>query len=170
MAATLKLNADGNPVSVLPLSTMTWKEAITDMLLDKITVLEWHEDWIIHSANWQTRVPSVVMLKNQERRKQGLRFSKFNIFLRDEYRCQYCGIETTRKTATLDHVLPISHGGKNTWENCVCACSRCNIVKGNNKKIVPKQKPYKPNYYQLVEKCKKTGWNVPYTVWLNYLG
>jgi 5-methylcytosine-specific restriction endonuclease McrA len=169
MASTLKLNADGNPVSVIPLSTMSWRDAITDMILEKITVLEWHNDWIVRSANWETRVPAVVMLKSQEKRKTSLRFSKLNVFLRDEYKCQYCGVQTNNKTATLDHVLPISHGGKNTWENCVCACSCCNIQKGNDKKIVPKVKPYKPNYYQLVTKRKKTGWPGAHPVWLNYL-
>jgi len=169
MSATLKLNADGNPVSILPLSTLSWKEAITDMILEKITVLEWHEDWVVRSANWETRVPSVVMLKHQEKRKQAIRFSKSNIFLRDSYRCQYCGIQTTRKTATLDHVLPISHGGKNTWENCVCACTKCNTAKGNNKKIIPKAKPFKPSYFQLADRCKKLGWNVEYPAWLQYL-
>ena len=75
MAATLKLNTDGSPVSMIPLSTMSWKEAILQLVLNKIVVLEWHEDWIVHSVNWETRVPSVVILKEYEKRKATIRWS-----------------------------------------------------------------------------------------------
>ena len=153
--STLMLNADGAPISYLPLSTIPWEDAIKYLVLDKATPLEFYEDWIVHSANWETPVPSVMILKEYEKRKTSIRFSKHNVFLRDGYICQYCGDDVNKKTATLDHVLPVSHGGKTTFENTVCACSDCNASKGNNKKIVPKAKPYKPNYFQLVEKRKK---------------
>jgi 5-methylcytosine-specific restriction endonuclease McrA len=163
------LNADGAPISYLPLSTISWEDAIKYLVLDKATPLEFYEDWIVHSANWETAVPSVMILKEYEKRKTGIRFSKHNVFLRDGYICQYCGIDVSRKTATLDHVLPVSHGGKTTFENTVCACADCNASKGNNKKIVPKTKPYKPNYFQLVEKRKKLSWDLQHPSWKNYL-
>lgn len=167
--STLMLNADGSPISYLPLSVISWEEAIKYMVLDKATVLEFHDDWIVHSANWQTAVPSVMILKEYEKRKTSIRYSKHNVFLRDGYECQYCGTDVTRKTATLDHVLPVSHGGKTTFENTTTACADCNANKGNNKKIVPKAKPYKPNYFQLVEKRKKLAWDLPHPAWKNYL-
>lgn len=163
------LNADGSPISYLPLSVISWEEAIKYMVLDKATVLEFHDDWIVHSENWQTAVPSVMILKEYEKRKTSIRYSKHNVFLRDGYECQYCGTDVSRKTATLDHVLPVSHGGKTTFENTTTACADCNANKGNNKKIVPKAKPYKPNYFQLVEKRKKLQWDVPHPAWKNYL-
>ena len=123
--STLILNADGSPISYLPLSTISWEEAIKYIVLDKATVLEFYEDWIVHSANWETAVPSVMILKEYEKRKTSIRFSKQNVFLRDGHVCQYCGDDVNKKTATLDHVLPVSHGGKTTFENTVCACANC---------------------------------------------
>jgi len=167
--STLMLNADGAPVSWLPLSTISWEEAVKYMVLEKATVLDWYDNWIVHSANWETQVPAVMILRDYEKRKTSIRFSKHNVFLRDGYICQYCGEDVSKKTATLDHVLPVSHGGKTTFENTVTACGPCNANKGNNKKIVPKVKPFKPTYFQLVEKRKKQHWDMPHPAWKNYL-
>ena len=165
----LILNADAAPVSVLPLSTISWEESIRYLVTDKATVLEWYDDWIVHSERWETRVPAVMILKDYQKKKTGIRYSKHNVFLRDEYTCQYCGTDVTRKTATLDHVVPSSHGGKSTWENATTACGPCNAGKGNNKKIVPKVKPYKPTYFQLAEKRKRMHWDYQHPSWANYI-
>jgi 5-methylcytosine-specific restriction endonuclease McrA len=170
LSACLILNADASPVSLLPLSVISWEESIRYLVSDKATVLEWHEDWVVRSERWSTRVPSVMILKDYQKKKTTVRFSKHNVFLRDSYLCQYCGDNVARKTATLDHVLPVSHGGKTTFENCVCACAACNSNKGNNKKIVPKVTPYKPTYFQLAEKRKRLRWDLPYANWEGYLG
>lgn len=167
--STLMLNADGAPVSWLPLSVIPWEEAIKYIVLEKATVLDVYEDWIVHSANWETQVPAVMILREYEKRKTAVRYSKHNVFLRDGYTCQYCGDDVSRKTATLDHVLPVSHGGKTTFENTVCACATCNANKGNDKKIVPKHKPVKPTYFQLVDKRKKMQWDIQHPSWANYL-
>jgi 5-methylcytosine-specific restriction endonuclease McrA len=168
--ATLILNADASPVSFLPLSVIPWEEAIKYLVSDKATVLEWHENWIVRSEKWSTRVPSVMILKEYQKKKAIVRFSKQNIFLRDEFECQYCGVDVTRKSATLDHVLPVSKGGKTDWKNCTTACSDCNSKKGNDARIIPLQTPYKPNYYALVEKRKKLEWDLTYPEWYNYFG
>jgi 5-methylcytosine-specific restriction endonuclease McrA len=166
---TLILNADASPISVLPLSTIAWEEAIRYLVTDKAVVLEWYEDWIVRSENWSTRVPAVMILREYQKKKIGVRFSKHNVFLRDGYKCQYCGDDVTHKTATLDHVLPVSHGGKTTYENTCCACGDCNANKGNNKKIVPNIKPYKPTYFQLVDKRKKMKFHLQHPSWEMYL-
>ena len=163
------LNADGAPVSWLPLSVISWEEAVKYMVLEKATVLDWYDNWIVHSANWETQVPAVMILREYEKRKTSIRYSKHNVFLRDGYTCQYCGDDVSKKTATLDHVLPVSHGGKTTFENTVCACATCNANKGNNKKIVPKFKPQKPTYFQLVDKRKRMQWDIQHPSWANYL-
>lgn len=165
----LLLNADAQPVSMLPLSTLSWQEAIRYMVLEKATVLEWYDDWVVRSVNWSTPVPAVVMLKEFQKKKNTVRYSKHNVFLRDGFTCQYCGDTVNSRTATLDHVLPSSYGGKSTWENSVCACGPCNSSKGNNHKIVPKIKPWKPSYYQLVDRRKKLGWDHPPPQWRYYL-
>ena len=170
MADTLVLNADGMPVSVLPLSTINWQESIRYMVLEKADVLYWHESWIVRSANWETPVPSVIMLRDYMKPKQAVRFSRSNVFLRDGYKCMYCYTKLEKKECTLDHVLPTSHGGKTTFENTVTSCSPCNANKGANKKIVPKIKPYKPDYYDLVNKRKKQGFeNVRFKEWLQFI-
>lgn len=165
----LILNTDGSPVSMLPLSTVSWQEAIGYITQDKATVLEWYENWIVRSERWQTNVPAVMMLNVYQKKKTTVRFSKANVFLRDDYTCQYCGVRVNRTTATLDHVVPISHGGRTVWENATTACGPCNARKGNNKKIVPKRAPYKPNYFQLIEKRKKMKWDFQHPSWQNYV-
>ena len=169
MSATLILNADASPVSLLPLSTISWEEAIRYLVTDKAIVLEWYDDWTVHSEKWSTQVPAVMILKEYQKKKTAVRFSKHNVFLRDGYECQYCGEDVSRKTATLDHVLPVSHGGKTTFENTVCACANCNANKGNDKKIVPKVKPLKPTYFQLADKRKKMKWDLGHPSWAPYL-
>lgn len=171
MSDTLLLNADMNPVTMLPISVISWREAIRYLVQEKVTVLEWHEDWVVHSARWETRVPCVIMLNEFQKRKTQLRYSKANVFLRDEFRCQYCGVHVSasKKTATLDHVLPVSHGGKSTWENSTTACIKCNGNKGNDHKIKPVNTPYKPTYWDLVEKRKKLNFDIQHPSWAAYL-
>jgi len=170
MSDVLLLNTTGSPVSMLPLSAISWQEAIRYLVLDKVTVLGWYEDWVVHSANWETKVPSVIMLKEYSNKKSHLRFSKANVFLRDEYKCQYCGTAVTKKTATLDHVLPASLGGKATWENAATACGPCNGAKGNDHKIKPARAPHKPSYWELVEKRKKMPFDYRHPSWEFFLG
>ena len=166
----LILNTDASPVSVLPLSVVCWEEAIRYLVSDKVTVIEWYDDWVVRSERWETRVPAVMMLKEFQKKKNVVRFSKQNVFLRDDYTCQYCGCDVTSKSATLDHVVPVSLGGLTTWENSTTACAPCNSNKGNNKKILPKIRPYKPNYFQLAEKRKRLQWDYQHPSWKYYIG
>jgi 5-methylcytosine-specific restriction endonuclease McrA len=170
MSDCLLLNSDASPVTMLPLSVIPWQDAIRYMVLEKATVLEWHEDWIVRSARWETPVPAVIILKEYYKKKGTIRFSKMNVFLRDGFACQYCGVAVNRRTATLDHVLPTSHGGKSVWENCTTACSKCNSTKGNNKKIRPVTVPHKPTYWELVEKRKRLQFDLKHPRWADYLG
>lgn len=170
MSDTLLLNADAQPVSVIPLSVINWQEAIKYMVLEKADVLSWYDDWIVHSAYWETRVPSVIMLKEFMKPKTTVRFSKSNVFLRDLYTCQYCGTGVNKRTATLDHVLPVSKGGKSVFENSVTACSPCNSKKGNDHRIKPSIKPYKPTYWELVDKRKQMHFELRHPDWAVYLG
>ena len=169
MSDCLVLNADGAPISFLPISTIDWQEAIKYMVLDKATVLVWHDDWIVRSARWETPVPSVIILKEYMKAKTTVRFSKSNVFLRDLYTCLYCEDVLQKKDCTLDHVLPVSKGGKTTFENTVTACATCNANKGASTKYKPKYKPYKPDFYELVNKRKRLPFQVRHNAWLEYL-
>lgn len=166
---TLLLNSDAQPVSLLPLSAIEWKEAITYLWLDKVTVLEWYDDWVVRSERWETRVPAVIMLKQMMKRKNKPRFSKYNVFLRDLNTCQYCGNQFGRDNLTLDHVLPVSRGGKTNWENIVTACAPCNNVKGNSTEPRPLQDPYQPDYWDLAAKRKRLDIQVRHPSWREFL-
>ena len=169
MGQVLLLNADAQPVSYLPLSSIQWKEAITYLWLDKVTVLEWYDDWVVRSASWETKVPAVMMLKDMQRRRHRPRFSKINLYIRDLYTCQYCNTPHTRKELTMDHVIPLSLGGKTKWENIVAACGSCNALKGNKTHMKPKKVPYVPTYYDLVAKRKQLDIQYKHEAWRNYI-
>jgi len=166
---TLVLNADGQPVSLLPPSTIQWKEAITYLWLEKVHVLEWYDDWIVRSSSWETRVPAVIMLKDMYKRRRSPRFSKYNVHLRDMFVCQYCNLQFPQKELTLDHVHPISKGGRTSWENIVSACNPCNSRKGNKLNIKPKRMPYRPDYYELVNNRKQLEFIMKHPSWENFL-
>lgn len=169
MPDVLLLNADAQPVSYLPLSVIQWKEAIMYMYHDKCSVLEWYDDWMVHSPSWETKVPAVIMLKDFVRQKTQVRFSKSNVYLRDQYTCLYCEKGVTRSSATLDHVLPLSKGGKTNWENIVTACGHCNATKGNKLIMKPKYKPYRPGYWELVRKRKQLPFDVKHPSWAQWI-
>lgn len=169
MSDTLLLNSDAQPVSWLPLSTITWQEAIKYMVLEKATVLSWHDQWMVRSARWETAVPAVMMLTEYMKPKTVVRFSKSNVFLRDMYTCQYCGVHLSKKDCTLDHVLPVSRGGKTNFENSTTACHDCNSNKGNDHKIKPKHKPHRPDYWELVNKRKQMDVQVRHPSWTDYI-
>lgn len=169
MSDTLVLNADGIPISYLPLSVIDWQESIRYMVLEKAHVINWHDNWIVRSSNWSTPVPAVIMLKEYMKPKQTVRFSRGNVYLRDLYKCSYCDKILQKKDCTLDHVLPISKGGKTSFENTVTSCGPCNASKGNNHKIKPKVKPYKPSYYELVNKRKQFPFIPRHESWREFL-
>jgi 5-methylcytosine-specific restriction endonuclease McrA len=87
-------------------------------------------DWV-RTVRFEIAVPRVIRLLFYDRLpKQEVKFNRRNIFARDGNHCQYCGKKFPTSELSLDHVLPRSQGGKATWENLVCACTRCNIRKG----------------------------------------
>ena len=170
MADVLLLNANAQPVSYLPLSVINWKEAIKYIYHDKCDVLEWYDDWLVRSPSWETKVPAIIMMREYIKEKSEVRFSKSNLYLRDVYKCCYCEKRFPKRQLTMDHVLPISRGGKTSWENIVTACGDCNSRKGN--KIngwKPIYKPYKPGYWELVRKRKQFAFEVKHPSWKNFI-
>ena len=85
----------------------------------------------IHTVTRRIRIPRVIVLVAYEHLpKARVRFSRFNIYARDDSTCQYCGQRLPRSELNLDHVMPRSRGGSTTWENVVCSCVACNLRKG----------------------------------------
>ncbi len=111
----------------------------------------WNEGRYIQTPSMQIRVPEVILLSgfNGFFRNE-VRFSRRNIFERDKNTCQYCGKIFCKSDLTLDHVVPRSKGGKDTWENLVLACVRCNVRKANrtpDEASMPLvRKPVKPSW------------------------
>ncbi len=166
---TLVLNATYQPVARIP-----WQRAITLLFLGKVEVLEEYEDKTIRSVTFEVKMPSVIrFFRLLKRRKPVIRFSRENVYARDQGCCQYCGQKVTRAEATYDHVLPRSQGGGTNWENIVIACVPCNQVKGGRTpqqaRMKLKSVPVKPN--KLPDMLRLTfSWNkgMPDT-WKNWL-
>ena len=123
----LVLNADYRPLSYYPLSLWTWQDAIKAAFLDRVDILAEY-DQEVHSPTTTLRIPSVVVLRDYVKPRKTVAFTRFNLFLRDEFCCQYCG---QRAELTFDHVVPRAAGGVTSWENVVAACSPCNLRKGS---------------------------------------
>jgi 5-methylcytosine-specific restriction endonuclease McrA len=85
----------------------------------------------IHSPSFEMRLPSVIALKEYVPAARRPAFTRFNVFLRDRFHCQYCGGDFATNELTFDHVVPKSRGGRTAWINVVTACSPCNLLKGN---------------------------------------
>ncbi|HEY9057607.1 MAG TPA: HNH endonuclease, partial [Aurantimonas sp.] len=126
LSPALVLNADFRPLSYYPLSLWSWQDAVKAVFLDRVTILAEY-DRAVRSPTYSMRLPSVVCLKSYVKPARHPAFTRFNVFLRDRFQCQYCG---SPHELTFDHVIPRSRGGLTTWENVVAACSPCNLKKG----------------------------------------
>jgi 5-methylcytosine-specific restriction endonuclease McrA len=87
---------------------------------------------MVSTVSWKIRVPKVILLLFFDRiPKKEVKFTRHNVFERDNCTCQYCGQKMDRKDLNLDHVIPRDRGGETSWENIVCSCISCNSIKGN---------------------------------------
>lgn len=85
----------------------------------------------IGTSRGRLRVPRILLVREYGRLPlTPCRPTRRHIFLRDGFRCQYCGLRPERKELNIDHVLPRSRGGNSSWENLVASCRRCNFRKG----------------------------------------
>lgn len=127
MSHALVLNA-----SFEPLHVVTWQRALQLLFQGKVEVVEESEKEI-RTVRFTIKVPAVLRLLTYipiKNKKHIVRFSRSNIFIRDNHTCQYCGVKFGKSHLTLDHVIPIVQGGKKCWENIVTACKPCNQRKG----------------------------------------
>lgn len=128
---TLVLNADYRPLSYYPLSLWSWQDAIRAVFMDRVHIVSEYSDRIVHSPGFEMKLPSVIALKEYIQPKTRPAFTRFNLFLRDRWRCQYCGGAFKTHQLTFDHLIPRSRGGLTSWTNIVTACQKCNLLKGN---------------------------------------
>jgi 5-methylcytosine-specific restriction endonuclease McrA len=170
--SVLVLNADYQPLSYFPLSIWSWQDAIKAVFLDRVQIVsEYDRD--IHSTSLKMKLPSVIALKEYVDTIKRPAFTRFNVFLRDRFSCQYCGVRFPTHELTFDHVIPRSKGGRTIWLNVVTACACCNLRKGNRlcheSKMFPKQAPHQPTSWQLQENGRAFPPNYLHTSWRDYL-
>ena len=165
----LVLNADYRPLSYYPLSLWSWQDSIKSVFLDRVSIVSYY-DRIISSPSFSMKLPSVIALKSYIQPQSNPNFTRFNVFLRDKFTCQYCG---DKKDLTFDHLLPKSKGGITDWENVVTACSTCNVKKGGKLFEVSGMKLFNKPYRPTVDDLHKNGRNFPpnflHESWMDYL-
>jgi len=125
------------------------------------------EGEVIRSQRLSLVPPEVIVLTSYAGIGQrSVVFSRKNLFKRDKYTCQYCGVQPGPEELTIDHVMPKSRGGGSTWENCVLACIECNKRKANRTPdeagMKLKKTPKKPTWKSLAQlnpKDRKLSWD-----------
>ena len=168
----LVLNADYQPLSYFPLSLWNWQETVKAIFLDRVNVVS-HYDRMIHSPGQQFRLASVVALKEYIPQSRRPPFTRFNLFLRDRFTCQYCRTSYPAHDLTFDHLIPRSRGGRTSWSNIVTACNRCNLRKGSRLPkecgMQPMVLPEMPTSWQLQQNGRAFPPNYLHESWRDYL-
>lgn len=168
----LVLNADFRPLSYYPLSLWPWQEAVKAVFLDRVNIVSEYEH-VVRSPSFEMRLPSVISLKEFIPLTRRPAFTRFNVFLRDRFSCQYCGESYPAPELTFDHVIPRSRGGRTVWENVVTACQSCNLLKGNRlpdeARMYPQTRPTQPTTYQLQENGRSFPPNFLHQSWRDFL-
>jgi 5-methylcytosine-specific restriction endonuclease McrA len=145
---TLILNQQYRPHEIVD-----WKDAVTRMFKGTVEVLVQYDEVIAHidrqtlhtfpelkralrqvigtdAESLEIKVPAVTVLRRKlASTKSGVKFSKINVCLRDDFKCQYCRTKLPMSLLNYDHVIPRAQGGKTTWENIVASCYPCNDKK-----------------------------------------
>ena len=165
----LVLTADFTPLSYYPLSLWPWQTAVKAVFLERVDILASY-DREVHSPSLDMKIPSVIALRQFVKPNEFPAFTRFNVFLRDRFSCQYCG---SPKHLTFDHVIPRRLGGRTTWENVATACAPCNLRKGGR---TPEQarmpllvRPIRPTSWQLQERGRAFPPNYLHETWRDWL-
>ena len=165
----LVLNADYTPLSYYPLSLWPWQTAIKAVFLERVDIVASYEREV-HSPSLDMKIPSVIALRQFVKPSEYPAFTRFNLFLRDRFVCQYCG---SPDQLTFDHVVPRRLGGRTSWENVATACAPCNMRKGGR---TPRQAsmrlftdPIRPTTWQLQESGRAFPPNYLHESWRDWL-
>ena len=168
----LVLNADFRPLSYFPLSLLSWQNSIKAVFLARVNVVSEYERKV-HSPSRKITLPSVISLKQFVPMNRRPAFTRFNVFLRDRFSCQYCGNAKQVEELTFDHVVPRARGGRTMWSNEVAACAPCNLRKGHQAPdragIYPLRKPTQPTNFELQESGRAFPPNYLHESWRDFL-
>ena len=165
----LVLNADYRPLSYFPLSLWSWQNVVKAVFLQRVNVLSEY-DRKVRSPGFEMALPSVVSLKRYVQPAKHPAFTRFNLFLRDRFACQYCNDTTD---LTFDHLVPRSRGGRTSWDNVVAACAACNLKKGGRLPgecgMHPHLAPRRPTVHELHNNGRAFPPNHLHQSWHDYL-
>ena len=165
----LVLNADYRPLSYYPLSLWCWQDAVKAAFMDRVDIVAEYDEYV-RSPSTRIRIPSVVVLKDYVKPQKRVAFTRFNLFLRDGFLCQYCG---SKGDLTFDHVVPRASGGVTSWENVVAACSRCNLKKGSKSLrgagMSLRRAPRQPSSEELRNSGRQFPPNYLHDSWMDFL-
>ena len=168
----LILNADFRPLSYFPLSLWSWQDAIKALFRDTVIVVAEYNRYV-HAPNVSVKLPSVIALKEYAPVNHAPAFTRYNVFLRDAWHCQYCNTKQPAKSLTFDHVIPRARGGRTEWKNIVSACRPCNLRKGsklpNECDMRPITNPREPSVYELQETGRRFPPNYLHRTWSDFL-
>lgn len=163
----LVLNADFRPLSMFPLSIWNWEETIKAVVKKTVTVVAEHSV-AARSPSTSILLPSVVALREYQPFGNRVAFTRYNVFLRDHFTCQYCGDPFKPKHLTFDHVIPRCRGGATDWENIVSACESCNTQK-DDQDLQPLKAPKVPTIRELAAAQRLFPPNYLHESWLDFL-
>jgi len=168
----LILNADYRPLSYFPLSLWPWQEAVKAIFRESVIVVSEYE-YKVRSPSLELKLPSVLALREYIPAVRSPAFTRFNVFLRDGFKCQYCRKKFKTQELTFDHIIPRSRGGRTSWENIVTACQRCNITKGHKLPgecgMHPRLSPRQPSVFELQDYGRKFPPNFLHESWGDFL-
>lgn len=168
----LVLNADFRPLSYFPLSIWCWQDAVKAVFLDRVNIVSEYDEEV-RSPSFSMRLPSVIALKEYVPLSRRPAFTRFNVFLRDRFACQYCNDAPGTSELTFDHVIPRSRGGLTSWDNVVAACSACNLAKANllpdECGMVPARAPVEPTNHRLQANGRSFPPNYLHGSWHDFL-
>ena len=168
----LVLNADFRPLSYFPLSVWSWQDTVKAVFLDRVNIVSEYDEEV-SSPSFSMRLPSVIALKQYVPLSRKPAFTRFNVFLRDRFACQYCGDTPGTSELTFDHVIPRSRGGQTSWDNVVAACSDCNLIKGNRLPdvcgMIPARAPVEPTNHRLQSNGRAFPPNFLHESWRDFL-
>ena len=149
---SLVLNADYQPLSYFPLSLWNWQDTIKAVFLERVNIIAEY-DYKVNSTSSSIKLPSVIALKKYIPLSKKIPFTRFNLFLRDQFKCQYCNTKLIASELTFDHVKSRARGGVSSWNNVVSACYKCNNKKGSlsckEAGMFPIKHPKKPTNQEL---------------------
>ena len=164
----LVLNADFRPMSYFPLSLLSWQDAVQAVFSERVSVVAEYDAWA-RSPSTSIRLPSVVALRKYQPSARRVAFTRFNVFLRDRFTCQYCGETFSSSALTFEHVVPRSRGGQTMWSNIVTACVPCNTRKASSMRIKPRRLPKEPTLGELLAAKRTFPPNHLHASWMDYL-